>query len=153
MTTFPFEHSTPNHEQGSISAPLPSQFDNAPKGSLTTLSRNLNSAKPVHSYNSLSLFFVQFKSLPETLRTCKGKVYVYIYIYIYLRCWETKKNSDAEEIAIRPPWTPPCLSSNDAQFSTLLPFLIVVSEYFCYQLFLFLFSLLFYTNYPLPNLR
>lgn len=114
MTTFPFEHSTPNHEQGSISAPLPSQFDNAPKGSLTTLSRNLNSAKPVHSYNSLSLFFVQFKSLPETLRTCKGKVYVYIYIYIPSllrdeekpRCWRNSNKTTMNTAVLKLQWCP-----------------------------------------------
>lgn len=44
ITTFPSEHSTPNHEQGSSSPS--SQFAKALNGSLTTLSRNLNKAKP-----------------------------------------------------------------------------------------------------------
>lgn len=45
-TTFPSAHSTPNHEQGSTSPSSSFQFDKAPNGSLTTLSLNLNSAKP-----------------------------------------------------------------------------------------------------------
>lgn len=49
ITTFPSEHSTPNQEQGLTLSPTPSlspHFDKAPKGSLTTLSRNLNNAIP-----------------------------------------------------------------------------------------------------------
>uniref|UniRef100_A0A2P2NZL4 LRR-RLK n=1 Tax=Rhizophora mucronata TaxID=61149 RepID=A0A2P2NZL4_RHIMU len=42
-TTFPSEHSTPNHEQGST---LSFQFINAPRGSLTILSFNFNNATP-----------------------------------------------------------------------------------------------------------
>lgn len=45
-TTFPSEHWTPNHEQGSTSPSSSFQFAKAPKGSLSTLSLKLKSAKP-----------------------------------------------------------------------------------------------------------
>lgn len=50
-TTFPSEHSTPNHEHGSITPTSTFQFERAPNGSLTTLSLNLNSTKPAQKWS------------------------------------------------------------------------------------------------------
>lgn len=67
-TTFPSEHSTPNHEHGSISPSSSFQFLKLPKGSLTTLPLTLNRAKPAKTANqtrTLSLTFLTNKQQNE----------------------------------------------------------------------------------------
>lgn len=118
ITTFPSEHSTPNQEQGLILSPTPSlspHFDKAPKGSLTTLSRNLNSAIPASSYS-----YLLEKTLWRIYYYMQKQIYI-IYIYNwylnflliiqYLRCSDTMPDSDSEETATSPASTPPCWAS------------------------------------------
>lgn len=60
-TTFPSQHSTPNHEQGLLPSPLLFQLAKAPKGSVTTLSLNPNNAIPaskhMKSYKTFNYYY------------------------------------------------------------------------------------------------
>lgn len=117
ITTFPSEHSTPNQEQGLTLSPTPSlspHFDKAPKGSLTTLSRNLNSAIPASSYS----YLLEKNSTEDILLHAKTNLYYihnwylnFLLIIQYLRCSDTMPDSDSEETAASPASTPPCWAS------------------------------------------
>jgi len=65
ITTWPSEHSTPNQEQGSISPSFSIQFDKAPCGSLSTISLNLNKAKPAPFSNTITFLYKRTPTLTK----------------------------------------------------------------------------------------